>query len=51
LEAIWKSSAQKILGIVYLNEAIEPKSKFLFAAKLIQLYLIFMWSFSAVYLE
>jgi len=46
-------SAQKLFGIVYLNdgkiEAIELKSKFLFAAKLVQLYSIFMRSFSAVY--
>jgi len=35
-------SAQKVLGIVYLNEAVEPESKFLFAAKLAQLYLMIL---------
>jgi len=43
-------NAQKISRIVHLNKAIEPKLKFSFAAKLSQLYSIFVQSFSAMYL-
>jgi len=42
-------NAEKISRIVHLNKAIEPKLKFIFAAKLSQLYSI-LQSFSAVYL-
>jgi len=35
-------NAQKISRIVHLNKATEPKLKFIFAAKLSQLYSIFM---------